>query len=578
MPNMTSSTRIKWRFRMYFTVRSVAIAIFCLWSVGGAGPTLLAANDLYVTDNSAGAIVEFDGATGALLGTFASGGGVSQPSFLTCAPNGNLLVTRHAGNHVAEFDNATGTLVGVFAATNLITPTGLTIGPNGNLFVVNRDLGTIVEFDGGTGEFVRTFASGVSGQPHSLAFGPTGNLFVAMGTGARELDGMTGEFVYDHLAPSGSARGLTFGPDGGLFVSLLITNTVVEFNVSERTLVRTLSGLSGPHGIRFGPNGSLFVANATTNQIVEFDEVSGTFVPFTAAVLSVPIGLMFGTASGPCSPIADAGPLVSGLTVNPNPASVEEVVLLSAEIDETNTGGATIDSAEFEIRNADGAIALGGTGNNEDCPTPYSLCPQENNSPEPKPAFDEVSEAVQATIPAGALPAGVYEVCVRGTDANENVGDFDQEGACAFLVIYDPSAGFVTGGGWFTSPAGAYKDDLSLSGKANFGFVSKYKKGANIPTGQTQFRFKAGDLNFHSGEYEWLVVAGPLAQYKGSGTVNGEGNYGFLLTAKDSAINGGPAADTFRIKIWDKDAGDSPVYDNGTNQEIDQGNIVIHTN
>ena len=40
----------------------------------------------------------------------------------------------------------------------------------------------------------------------------------------------------------------------------------------------------------------------------------------------------------------------------------------------------------------------------------------------------------------------------------------------------------------------------------------------------------------------------------------------------------GPATDTFRIKIWDKDAGDNIVYDNGTNQEIDQGNIVIHMN
>ena len=66
--------------------------------------------------------------------------------------------------------------------------------------------------------------------------------------------------------------------------------------------------------------------------------------------------------------------------------------------------------------------------------------------------------------------------------------------------------GFVTGGGWIMSPAGAYSADLDLEDKANFGFVSKYKKGASLPTGNTEFQFKAGDLNFHSDEYDWLVL------------------------------------------------------------------------
>jgi len=32
-----------------------------------------------------------------------------------------------------------------------------------------------------------------------------------------------------------------------------------------------------------------------------------------------------------------------------------------------------------------------------------------------------------------------------------------------------------------------------------------------------------------------------------------------MLTANDSAINGGAASDTFRIRIWNKDAGDGGV-------------------
>ena len=43
--------------------------------------------------------------------------------------------------------------------------------------------------------------------------------------------------------------------------------------------------------------------------------------------------------------------------------------------------------------------------------------------------------------------------------------------------------GFVTGGGWIDSRPGAYRPEPELYGKATFGFVSKYKKGATTPTG-----------------------------------------------------------------------------------------------
>ena len=94
-----------------------------------------------------------------------------------------------------------------------------------------------------------------------------------------------------------------------------------------------------------------------------------------------------------------------------------------------------------------------------------------------------------------------------------------------------------------------------------------------MPTGNTQFSFKAGDLNFYSNEYEWLVVNqnGANAQYKGFGTVNGEGGYKFMLWAGDGEV------DTFRIKIWYEDGGEVVVYDNGFDQPVGGGNIVVHT-
>jgi hypothetical protein len=105
--------------------------------------------------------------------------------------------------------------------------------------------------------------------------------------------------------------------------------------------------------------------------------------------------------------------------------------------------------------------------------------------------------------------------------------------------------------------------------------VSKYLEGTTVPTGNTAFEFTAGDLEFHSTSYEWLVVTqgGLNAQFKGSGTINGTGDYRFMTWAGDSDL------DTFRIRIWYEDAAgvEYVVYDNGVAQPLGGGSIVIHT-
>ena len=180
--------------------------------------------------------------------------------------------------------------------------------------------------------------------------------------------------------------------------------------------------------------------------------------------------------------------------------------------------------------------------------------------------------------------AGVYAVRLIVSDGCGGSGETTTVGGVdALVVIYDPSAGFVTGGGWINSPIGAYAYDPLLVGKANFGFVSRYKKGATIPTGETEFNFKVANLNFHSTSYDWLVIAGARAQYKGIGTINGMGSYGFMLTAVDGQINGGGGLDKLRMKIWDLGTG-SVIYDNQMGDDADAalstilggGAIVIH--
>ena len=251
----------------------------------------------------------------------------------------------------------------------------------------------------------------------------------------------------------------------------------------------------------------------------------------------------------------EAPPVVHpDLTANPNPAALNTPVVLTATVDDSATGNSNIASAEYSL---DGSTWL-----------PMNAADG---------SFNSSVENVTATI--ASLSTGVYEICVRGTDATGKTS----EAVCFLMAVYDPSGGFVTGGGWINSPAGAYTADPLLTGKATFGFVSKYQKGAKVPTGQTEFQFKLADLNFKSTSYEWLVVAGAKAQYKGSGTINGMGDYSFMLTAIDGQVSGGGGTDKFRIKIWDK-ATDSIVYDNQMEASdtsdpttvIGGGSIVVH--
>lgn len=173
--------------------------------------------------------------------------------------------------------------------------------------------------------------------------------------------------------------------------------------------------------------------------------------------------------------------------------------------------------------------------------------------------------------------AGFYTVTLTVTDKDGGVG----AAVYSYLVVYDPNGGFVTGGGSFDSPAGAYAANPSVRGRANLSLNAKYQKDASLPTGQTEFQFKAGSLTFHSTAYQWLVVAGAKAQYKGTGTINGAGDYGFMVTVIDGQLDGS-GVDKARIKIWDGATG-AVIYDSqvGAGDHADPtlpigGSIVIH--
>ncbi|HEU5424894.1 MAG TPA: post-COAP-1 domain-containing protein, partial [Nitrolancea sp.] len=124
----------------------------------------------------------------------------------------------------------------------------------------------------------------------------------------------------------------------------------------------------------------------------------------------------------------------------------------------------------------------------------------------------------------------------------------------------------VTGGGWVNLAPGAYKTNPAASGRANFGFNVTQAKGKI--SGNVQFNFSAGGLNFKGPNVTSLSVKQGTATLGGSGTINGSGNYTFQLIVFD----GGNTGDTFRLVIK---SGTKTVFDSGTLPPVG-GNIVIH--
>ena len=164
----------------------------------------------------------------------------------------------------------------------------------------------------------------------------------------------------------------------------------------------------------------------------------------------------------------------------------------------------------------------------------------------------------------------------------------DSEGAVgtdsAMVVVYDPDAGFATGGGWFipggkTSDVGDFLPNIDNTSPANFGFVVKYKPGATELGGQLEFQYRQGDFNLHSKGMDWLVIVNNnWAKFQGTATIKGfEGLYPFRVDARDGDFGGRIQPDRFIIKVYapgaDPDQTD-PIYK--ASGDLQGGNIIIH--
>lgn len=244
-------------------------------------------------------------------------------------------------------------------------------------------------------------------------------------------------------------------------------------------------------------------------------------------------------------------PAVTTVAINPNPVAVTDSITIQATV---TAGAATVVRGEWFIGTDPGV------GNGV--------------------SMTLNASTLGATVVAGSLAPGIYTVAVRAVDANGAWSPI----TTSLLVVYDPTGGFATGGGWFvpgsnTSDTGDSLPGLDGTSPANFGFVVKYQNGAStVPGGNLQFHYNVGHFHLKSSAMQWLVVTNKsMAKFQGTATIDGSNaTYPFSVQARDGSATG--QTNRFVIKIYpagSDPATASPAYQ--ASGDVVNGAIVIHS-
>ena len=526
------------------------------------GVAVDSSDNVYVADTHNHRIQKFDGNGNFIIRWGSYGNGNEQlyyPFDIAVDSLGNVYVTDSYNHRIQKFDSNGAYLTqwgsGGSGNGQFNRPWGIDVDSSGSVYVADYLNNRIQKFDS-NGIFIKTWGSIGSGD---------------------------GQF---NNSPAGIAV-----DSSSVYVADLGNNRAQKFDSSGTYLTQWGSYGSGngqfhsPKGIAVDSSGNVYVADGSINRIQKFAVETVKKTP--TIIWNNPAGITVGTALSSTQLNAVAKDPVSGVkllgifTYSPAAGEILAVGTHTLHVDfaPANNSIYNASSADTQINVLEQPVVPAPIINSiavplDPVPVDTSITTTADvtylgdlNSLTAEWNWGDGSTTSQTQVTSNLEASHVYStpgIYTVSLTVKEATGGSVTQIATEYIVVYDPNGGFVTGGGWINSPAGAYVADITLEGKASFGFVSKYQKDSTVPTGNTQFQFNVANLKFHSDSYDWLVVAGSQAKYKGTGTINGQGNYGFMLSAVDGAI------DKFRIKIWDKES-NSVIYDN----EIEKGEDVV---
>ena len=199
-------------------------------------------------------------------------------------------------------------------------------------------------------------------------------------------------------APSMSVAINSLALNGGASIGSVVVNSAPNTKVWNLTGVDLTSG--------FTLTGTLAISFLSGGGDSNFVQVEVGFVP----------------------PPDSEGPVVTSVTVQPEPVRLNSPATVTANVSDVNTGGRDVASAEYSVNDGVWTTMVAQDG-----------------------AFDSADEDVEASFTATQL--GLNEVCVRGTDS---VGNTGAESCQTFLVTYQFSGflGPIENGGVNTAKAG----------------------------------------------------------------------------------------------------------------------------
>ena len=139
-----------------------------------------------------------------------------------------------------------------------------------------------------------------------------------------------------------------------------------------------------------------------------------------------------------------------------------------------------------------------------------------------------------ACITLNNVPVNVYDVVLTIN------GSFYQGSGNTVLAVYDPSLGFVAGGGHL----------IHNGYKASVGVNIKYLKNGNAQGSLLYIEHRpGGDVVIKSNAIGTMAIVGNEAVPTGKANVNGGGNYGFIARVLDNSESG--FNDQFGLRVTD---------------------------